>query len=60
MLILGRRIGEVIQIGKDVRVVLVRDGHGRTRIGVDAPDDTLVMREELLPSRKNLDRPETD
>jgi carbon storage regulator len=47
MLILTRRVGETIVINKDIRVtVLESDGRG-IRIGVSAPPDVPVDREEI-------------
>lgn len=48
MLILSRKIGESIVIGKDV-VVTVRETHGgRIRLSIEAPSDVLVLRKELI------------
>jgi carbon storage regulator len=50
MLILSRRDGEVIQIGDGVRLLISSVSDGKARIGIEAPPDVLVLREELLPS----------
>ena len=49
MLVLARRPGQRIRIGDDIIITLIsgRDSCGNTRIGIDAPKDTLVLREEL-------------
>lgn len=50
-LVLGRRCGESIQIGKDITVTIVRDATGAggtTRIGIDAPKYVNIVRTELL------------
>ena len=47
MLVLSRRAGETIQIGDQIAVTVVRIGPGIVRIGVDAPTEMPVMREEL-------------
>ena len=48
MLVLARRQGESILIGDNVRVrVLKVLTHDKVRIGIDAPDDVVVLREEL-------------
>ncbi|MHB0874954.1 MAG: carbon storage regulator CsrA [Anaerolineae bacterium] len=57
MLILTRRAGESIVIDKNIRVtVLAVDGE-RVKIGVDAPRDIPVVRQELLDEvrRTNLE-----
>lgn len=47
MLILTRRVGESLMVGDDVTVtVLGVKGH-QVRIGVDAPRDVAVHREEI-------------
>jgi len=47
MLVLTRRIGEAIRIGPDI-LVYVSDIRGaQTRIGVSAPREVSVLREEL-------------
>jgi carbon storage regulator len=47
MLVLTRRIGESIQIGKDIEVHIISVEGNQIRIGVDAPKDVLVLRSEL-------------
>jgi carbon storage regulator len=47
MLILTRRLGEVIMIGDDIRVsVLGLKGH-QVRLGIDAPEEVEIHREEV-------------
>lgn len=47
MLILTRKLGESIAIGDDIKV-LVLGIHGRqVRIGIEAPSDVIVHREEI-------------
>jgi carbon storage regulator len=49
MLILSRRLQERILIGKDIVITLVDTERGKARIGIQAPDDVEIYREELLP-----------
>lgn len=51
MLTLARRIGEKIRIGDDITLVVidVDRRHGKVRIGIDAPREQPVWRQELLP-----------
>ena len=47
MLVLTRKIGEAIVIGENVRVSVLAKNHQRIRIGIEAPRDIIVRREEL-------------
>jgi carbon storage regulator len=47
MLILTRRIGETIIIGDDVNITVLGVNGNQVRIGVNAPKDTPVHREEI-------------
>ena len=48
MLILNRRLGEEIVIDQHIIIKVVCLQRGRVRLGVDAPEGTLIMRSELL------------
>ena len=47
MLILGRRVGESLIIGDDVTVTVLGINGNQVRIGVDAPRNVPVHREEI-------------
>lgn len=47
MLILTRRVNEVICIGKEIKVAILGVKGNQVRIGVDAPKDVAVHREEI-------------
>ena len=47
MLILTRKIGESINIGTDVKVTVVSIDGSQVRLGIDAPKDVIVHREEV-------------
>lgn len=47
MLVLSRKTGETICIGKDVTVTVVKLSGNRVRIGIEAPEDVEVLRGEL-------------
>ena len=47
MLVLSRKVGERIWVGEDVCVTVVRVTGGGVRIGIEAPKDLPVVREEL-------------
>ncbi len=48
MLILSRRIGEVIRIGNDVSVRILKIDGNQVRIGISAPKELAVYREEIF------------
>ena len=47
MLILTRRVGETLMIGDDVSVTVLGVKGNQVRIGVNAPKDVSVHREEI-------------
>ncbi len=47
MLILTRRIGEVVAIGDDIRLTVLGIRGNQVRMGVKAPADIAVHREEI-------------
>ncbi len=48
MLLLTRKVGEKLKIGEDVTVIVLGVKGGQIRIGVDAPRDVKVNREEVF------------
>ena len=47
MLVLSRKEGERILIGDDIRVTVVRVSGGGVRLGIEAPPESAIIREEL-------------
>ena len=47
MLVLTRKIGEVIRINDDITVTVLAVKNNQVRIGVEAPKDVQVHREEV-------------
>lgn len=47
MLVLSRKTGERIMIGDQVTITVVRIGPNNVRIGIEAPRDMNIVREEL-------------
>jgi carbon storage regulator len=48
MLVLSRKTGERIQIGTEIEISVVRVKGDRVQIGIQAPRDVIVRREELV------------
>ena len=48
MLVLSRKVGERILIGDNIAITVVRVAQGSVRIGVEAPDNLNVVREEVV------------
>ncbi len=53
MLILTRRLGKTITIGDDVKVTVLSVKGKQVQIGIDAPKDVAVHREEIYERIKN-------
>ncbi|MBU0597114.1 carbon storage regulator [Patescibacteria group bacterium] len=50
MLTLTRKIGESIRIGDNVVIVVKKIGRNHVQIGIEAPRDIKILREELFQS----------
>ena len=57
MLVLSRKTGEKIRIGNNVTVTIVRIGPNNVRLGIDAPRDLNIVREELCSAEHALHHP---
>ncbi|ANO52150.1 carbon storage regulator CsrA [Woeseia oceani] len=53
MLILTRRAGETVMIGSDVTITVLGVKGNQVRIGINAPRDVAVHREEIFERIKN-------
>ena len=47
MLVLSRKVGEKILIGDKIAVTVVRVAQGIVRLGVEAPKELPIVREEI-------------
>ena len=53
MLILTRRAGETVMIGNDVTITVLGVKGNQVRIGINAPKDVAVHREEIFERIQN-------
>jgi len=49
MLVLSRRENERIRLGHSIVVTIIRVAGDRVRLGIEAPTDVVVLRDELEP-----------
>ena len=54
MLVLSRKLGEKIRIGDNICITVVDVERGKIRLGIEAPRDIPIFRQELLTGH---DRP---
>jgi len=52
MLVLSRREHERIRLGDSVIVTVIQVAGDKVRLGIEAPSDVLVLRDELEPRRQ--------
>jgi carbon storage regulator len=52
MLILTRKVGETITLGENIQIKVLSVKGGQVRIGIDAPREISVNREEVLLETK--------
>lgn len=55
MLVLSRKVGERILIGENITVTVVRIVGGGVRLGIEAPANTAVIRDELRNELESAD-----
>ncbi len=56
MLVLSRKNGERIKIGDNIYLTVVRIAGDKVRLGLEAPSDVIILREEL-EDRDNQQEP---
>ena len=52
MLVITRKNGEGFLIGENVRVTVVETAKDRVKIGIDAPPDVTIIRNELFDTER--------
>lgn len=48
MLVISRKVGESILISDNIKVTIIAQGNDKITIGIDAPKDIKIIRDELL------------
>jgi carbon storage regulator len=54
MLVLSRKQSERIRLGKDIVVTVVRVSGDKVRLGIEAPSDMVVLRDELQSNQPTV------
>lgn len=57
MLVLSRKLGEKIFIGENICITVVDIDRGKIRLGIEAPRDVPIYRQELLPLKADATTP---
>jgi carbon storage regulator len=52
MLVLGRKPGEYVMIGHEIKVEVVRSKDGDLRLAIDAPKEVSIVRGEIYESQR--------
>ncbi|OAI48067.1 transcriptional regulator [Planctomycetaceae bacterium SCGC AG-212-F19] len=53
MLVLSRKLGEKIVIGENICITVIDIDRGKIRLGIEAPRNIPVYRQELLANKEN-------
>ncbi len=53
MLVLSRKLGEKIYISENICITVVDIDRGKIRLGIEAPRNVPIFRQELLPLQGN-------
>ncbi len=56
MLVVSRKVGQRILIGDKIAVTVVKVSGGGVRIGIEAPAEMAVMREEIAEKIREAER----
>lgn len=54
MLVLSRKLGQRFRVGDDIRITIVKIDRHSVRIGIEAPGDVSICREEITFDAEEL------
>jgi carbon storage regulator len=60
MLVLSRKVNEKVMIGDGIVVTIVKIDRNQVRIGIEAPGNVPIYREEILPLRETNEAHDRD
>jgi len=52
MLVVSRKTGEGIVISEEIRITVIEAGKDKVKIGIDAPKNVRIVREEIFATEK--------
>ena len=55
MLVLSRKLGEKVIIGEDIVLTVVKIDRNQIRLGIEAPKEIPVYRDEICPKKRQDD-----
>ena len=56
MLVLSRKPLQSIMIGSDIKITVVKVDRNQVRIGIEAPPDVTILRDELIGMSESIAR----
>lgn len=54
MLVLGRKLGEYVVIGDNIKIKIVKSENGDLRLAIDAPKDVKITRGEVWEEQQKI------
>lgn len=56
MLVISRKTSEAFWINDNIKILIVESRQGHVKIGIEAPQDCVILREELIGTAKPVKR----
>ncbi|WP_372810521.1 carbon storage regulator [Litorivivens sp.] len=57
MLSLSRKVGEVLYLGPNIKITITGVSGSHVQLGIEAPKDVLILREEIMEIIEYNDEP---